>query len=79
MKPQTYWTERLDASDERRKEQQLDVARNLMVAGAEMVFRLTGSGLKALEEMEAAASAMLAAHNAEIAAEVATLETKGSA
>ncbi|RUU99682.1 hypothetical protein EOA60_03075 [Mesorhizobium sp. M1A.F.Ca.IN.020.06.1.1] len=79
MRPQTYWTERLDASDARRHEQQLDIARGLIAAGLEMVFQITGSGLRALEETEAAASVFLAAHNPTIAAEIATLETQGTA
>lgn len=60
-------------------EEQLHIARNVILSGIEMAFRVTGSGLKALEETEAAASAFLAAHNAVLAAEVETIETKGNA
>lgn len=63
VKPQTYWTERLEASDERRHEQQLAVARNLIIAGIEMAFQVTGSALSALEETETAMGAFLEAHN----------------
>ncbi|RWG83237.1 hypothetical protein [Mesorhizobium sp.] len=61
------------------QEQQLDLARNLIVAGIEMVFQVTGSGLQALEEVETAMGAFLTAHNAQVAAEIATIETKGNA
>lgn len=77
--PSTYWTERTEAADERRKQQALETARNLIVAGIEMAFQISGSGLKALEETEAAMGVFLAAHNAAVATEVAAIETKGSA
>ena len=78
-KPATYWTERADAADEQRKQQQLEVAMNLIVAGIEAAFQVTGSALQAIEATETALSAFLAAHSPQAAAEVEALETKGSA
>lgn len=68
-----------DASDERRRKQQLAVARNLIIAGIELAFQVTGSGLQALAETETAMGAFLAAHNPEIAAEVVDIKTVGRA
>ncbi|RVC41924.1 hypothetical protein [Mesorhizobium sp.] len=60
-------------------EQRLHIARNLIVAGIEMAFQITGSRLAALEETEATMGAFLAAHNAKLAAEVEAMETQGTA
>ncbi|BCH10453.1 hypothetical protein MesoLj131c_47110 [Mesorhizobium sp. 131-3-5] len=79
MKPSTYWSERIDASDAARREQMLEIARNMVVAGIEMAFQTSGSGLQAIEEVETAVSGWLAAHNAVLAAEVEAIETQGSA
>ncbi|QKC83953.1 hypothetical protein [Mesorhizobium sp. NZP2077] len=78
-KPQTYWTERAEAADAARREQQLAIARNLIIAGIEAAFLITGSGLEALEETETAMGAFLAAHGAQLTAEVEAIETQGSA
>ncbi|TGQ15928.1 hypothetical protein [Mesorhizobium sp. M00.F.Ca.ET.217.01.1.1] len=61
------------------QEERLHIARNLIVAGIEMAFQVTGSALSALEETETAMGAFLEAHNAQTAAEVAAMETKGTA
>ncbi|MER8644675.1 hypothetical protein [Mesorhizobium sp. M1252] len=61
------------------KDEQLHLARNLIIAGIEMAFQVTGSGLQALEEVETAMGAFLAAHNAHLTAEVAAIETQGNA
>ncbi|SDA40316.1 hypothetical protein [Mesorhizobium qingshengii] len=78
-KPATYWSDRAEAADEARKEQQIAAARNLIVAGIEMAFQISGSGLQAIEEVETALSGWLAAHNAVLATEAAAIETQGSA
>ncbi|BCG72687.1 hypothetical protein MesoLj113a_38450 [Mesorhizobium sp. 113-1-2] len=77
-KPATYWTERAEAADEQRKQQQLELARNLIIAGIEAAFLITGSGIQALEETETAMGAFLAAHGAQFAAEAEAIETKGN-
>ncbi|MCT2577682.1 MAG: hypothetical protein E5X23_09280 [Mesorhizobium sp.] len=61
------------------QEERLHIARNLIVAGIEMAFQVTGSGLAALEETETAMGAFLAAHNAKLTAEVEAMETEGNA
>nr|WP_155249088.1 hypothetical protein [Mesorhizobium loti] len=78
-KPATYWSERAEAADAARREQKLEIARNMIVAGIEMAFLVSGSGLQAIEEVEHAVSGWLAAHNAVLAAEVGAIETQGSA
>ena len=78
-KTATYWTERADAADEQRKQQQIELARNLIVAGLEMAMQVSGSGLQAIEEVETAVSGWLAIHNATLTAEVEAVETAGSA
>ncbi|ESY70006.1 MULTISPECIES: hypothetical protein [Mesorhizobium] len=78
-KSSTYWTERAEAADEARKAQQLEIARNMIVAGIEMALLVSGSGLQAIEEVEHAVSGWLATHNAALTAEVEAIETKGSA
>ncbi|MBZ9760323.1 hypothetical protein LB553_05465 [Mesorhizobium sp. CA8] len=48
------------------QEERLHIARNLIVAGIEMAFQVTGSGLAALEETETAMGAFLAAHKNQV-------------
>lgn len=79
MKPATYWSERIEASDAARREQKLEAARNMIIAGIEIAFQITGSGLQALEETETAMGVFLAAHGAQFADEAAAIETRGSA
>ncbi|TPN38684.1 hypothetical protein FKO01_04980 [Mesorhizobium sp. B2-3-3] len=78
-RPSTYWSEAIEAGDERRKQQQLEIARNLIVAGLVVAMKAHGSGLQAIAEGETAVSGWLAAHNAELTAEVEALETRGNA
>lgn len=61
------------------REEQLEVARNLITAGIDAAFLITGSPLSALEEVEIAMGRFLAIRNAETAAEIAGLETQGTA
>ncbi|TPJ11440.1 hypothetical protein FJW04_24085 [Mesorhizobium sp. B2-7-3] len=61
------------------REEQLHIARNVILAGIEMAFLVSGSGLAALHETETAMGAFLAAHNAPMAAEIAAIKTEGTA
>lgn len=61
------------------QEEQLHIARNMIIAGIEAAFLITGSGLAALEETETAMGAFLAAHNAKLTAEVEAMQTEGNA
>ncbi|MFD1987976.1 hypothetical protein ACFSOZ_36770 [Mesorhizobium newzealandense] len=60
-------------------EQRLHIARNVILSGIEMAFLVSGSGMAALAETEAAMSAFLAAHNPQFAAEIGRIKTEGSA
>ncbi|TPK71587.1 hypothetical protein FJ527_26460 [Mesorhizobium sp. B2-4-18] len=78
-KPSTYWTAETEKANGELREKQLELARNVIVAGIEMAFQVTGSGLAALQETEIAMGAFLEAHNAPMAAEIAAIKTEGSA
>lgn len=60
------------------KEEQIQLARGLMAAGAAMMAEVTGSVLTAIEEMEVAASALIADRKAQITAEL-SARTEGTA